>query len=194
MPSLFFSNEKHKDCSFPSVFGMEAQFSESERGELVEVVDNNDRPLLCMSPKIALRQRLSIRMVAVALRTRLNRLILRKRHDVRLGYTGRWDMYTGFVLIGEAREDAALRLLLSDAGLSGLRVSLLSDREEPEEYFSRFTLYVTDLPAELYPSQPAHEMMTVDADELAGLIRDVPELLCPALIRAAAAPGLLRDY
>ena len=180
---------KAKELPTPD-FSLAARLSESERSQLVEVVDGNDWPLLCMPPEAALRQKLPVRMVAVALRTRQNRLILHKRADSKLGFAGRWDLYTGFVMVGEAREDAALRLLLSDAGLPGLRVSPLSDGEERGEPFPLLTVFTADLPPGLYPEHPLQDMLTVDADELEGLIRDVPELLSPELTRAAAAPGL----
>lgn len=170
----------------PPAFGLEARLSESEREQLVEVMDGEDRPLVCMPPEAALRQKLPVRMVAVALRTRRKRMILRKRRDARLGFPGRWDLYTGFVMVGEAREDAALRLLSSDTGLSGLRVFPLPGHGGRGEWSPLFTLFVADLPTGLYPGHPVQEMMTVDADELAGLIRDVPELFSPELARAAA--------
>ena len=174
----------------PPVYGLNAELGQADRERLVEVVDGNGRPLLCMTPQAALRQKLSVRAVAVALRLRQNRVILRRRHDARRGVAGRWDLYAGFVMVGEAREDAALRLLLSEAGLSGLRVSPLADPEE--SWDGLFTLFAVDLPAGLYPEHPVQDMMTVDADELAGLIRDVPEVLSPELVRAATVPGLFR--
>ena len=174
----------------PPAYGLDAELGQADRDRLVEVVDGNGRPLLCMTPQAALRQKLSVRAVAVALRLRQNRLILRRRHDAGRGGAGRWDLYAGFVMVGEAREDAALRLLLSEAGLSGLRVSPLPGPEENGD--GLFTLFTVDLPAGLYPEHPVQDMMTVDADELAGLIRDVPELLSPELVRAAAVPGLFR--
>ena len=173
----------------PPVYGLNAELGQADRERLVEVVDGNGRPLLCMTPQAALRQKLSVRAVAVALRLG-NRVILRRRHDAGRGGAGRWDLYAGFVMVGEAREDAALRLLLSEAGLSGLRVSPLAGPEESGD--GLFTLFAVDLPAGLYPEHPVQDMMTVDADELAGLIRDVPELLSPELVRAAAVPGLFR--
>mgnify|MGYP003587584685 CR=1 FL=1 len=174
----------------PPAYGLDAELGQADRERLVEVVDGNNRPLLCMTPQAALRQKLPVRAVAVALRLRQNRLILRRRQDAGRGVAGRWDLYAGFVMVGEAREDAALRLLLSEAGLSGLRVSSLGGPEKDGD--GLFTLFAVDLPAGLYPEHPVQDMMTVDADELAGLIRDVPELLSPELVRAAAVPGLFR--
>ena len=166
-----------------------AGLTEHERALLVEVVDTQDRPLVCLPPKEALRQRLAVRMVAVALRTRQNKLILRKRCDASLGFAGRWDIYTGFVLVGEARKDAALRLLSSDAGLAGATKLFLAESNEPQSAPHPLTLFIVDLPAGLYPNLPAQDMLLVDADELDGLIRDMPELLSPELLRLAAAPG-----
>ena len=174
----------------PPAYGLDAELGQADRERLVEVVDSNGRPLLCMTPQAAMRQKLPVRAVAVALRLRQNRLILRRRQDAGRGASGRWDLYAGFVMVGEAREDAALRLLLSEAGLSGLRVSPLGGPEKDGN--GLFTLFAVDLPAGLYPEHPDQDMMTVDADELAGLIRDVPELLSPELVRAAAVPGLFR--
>ena len=178
--------KKHKEPLLPPAFGLETRLSESEREQLVEVVDSEDRPLLCMPPETALRQKLPVRMVAVVLRTRRKQLILRKRRDARLGFAGRWDLCTGLVMVGEAREDAALRLLLSDTGLNGLRVLPVPGRGEQGGFSPLFSLFAADLPTGLFPAHSVQEMMTVDADELAGLIRDVPDLFTPELARAAA--------
>ena len=175
----------------PPAYGLDAELGRADRERLVEVVDDSGRPLLCMTPQAALRQKLPVRAVAVALRLRQSRLILRRRYDAGPGSAGRWDLYAGLVMVGEAREDAALRLLLTEAGLSGLRVSPLAGPEENGD--GLFTLFAVDLPAGLYPEHPVQDIMTVDADELAGLIRDVPELLSPELVRAAAVPGLFRS-
>lgn len=177
----------------PPKHGLAVGLSESEQAQLVEVVDSNDRPLMCVLPATALRQKLALRIVAVALRSRDNRLILHKRCESGLGAPGKWDFYTGFVRVGEAREDAALRLLLSGAGLSGLRLSLLPEDENRKIGSHLFTLFTVDLPAGLYPQHPDQELLMVDADELTGLMRDVPELLSPELIYAAATPGLLKN-
>lgn len=178
--------KKYKEPSLPPALGLEAWLSANEREKLVEVVDGEDRPLLCMPPEVALRQKLPVRMVAVVLRTRRKRLILRKRRDARLGFTGRWDLYTGLVMVGEAREDAALRLLLCDTGLSGLRVLPLPGRGGQGGFSPLFSLFAADLPTGLFPAHSVQEMMTADADELTGLIRDVPELFTPELAGAAA--------
>lgn len=164
--------------------------SESERMTLVEVMDPDDRPLLCMLPETALRQTLRLRVAAVALRTRQNRIVLHKRDDPRLGSPGKWDVYTGFVLVGEAREDAAQRLLRA-AGVSG--ASLTGTADGASCGIGPLTLYVADLPSGLYPVHAPGELLETDADELAGLARATPELLTPELVWAAGGKSLFKE-
>jgi len=166
-----------------------ADLHESERAVLVEVMDQADQTLLCMLPEDAMRQRLRLRLAAVAARTRQNRLILHRRRDWRLGVAGVWDLYTGFVLAGEAREDAAIRLLETLAIIGGLAIARLADRTDSH---ARLALFVAELPAGVYPAHPAQELLEVDADELHGLVRDAPELFSPELVWAEQHGALFR--
>ncbi len=166
-----------------------AELGESERSALVEVTDEADRALVCMRPESALRQGLRLRLAAAALRTRHNNIILRRRVDPRLEGKGLWDLYTGFVLVGEAREDAALRLLETDAGIGGLRMIHAADRDDEK---GRLSLFVADLPAGIYPVHPAQELLEADSDELRGLARDAAELLSAEALWAEASGVLFR--
>jgi len=166
-----------------------AELHESERAVLVEVTDHADQVLLCMLPEEAMRQRLWLRLAAVAARTRQNKLILHRRRDARLGSAGTWDLYTGFVMVGEAREDVAIRLLETGAIIGGLRVVHVADREDEH---ARLALFVADLPAGVYPAHPDQELLEADADELRGLVRDAPELFSRELIWAEASGLLFR--
>lgn len=163
--------------------------NESERALLVEVTDDSDNTLVCMPPEAALGQRLRLRLVAVAPRTRQNKIILHRRGDARLGSAGTWDLYTGFVLAGEAREDAAIRLLETTAVIGGLRMTHIADRQAGHVHLA---LFVTDLPAGVYPARPARELLETDADELRGLVRDAPELFSPELLWAEGTGALFR--
>ena len=163
--------------------------SEAERMTLVEVTDADGRPLVCMAPEDALRQNLGLRLAAVVLRTRQNKAILRRRRDERLGSPGAWDIYTGFVLVGEAGEDAAVRLLETLAVIGGLQTLHAAEREGERNSLS---LFAADLPAGVYPSHPAQALMEADADELRGLVRDAPELLTPELIWAESTGMMFR--
>jgi hypothetical protein len=166
-----------------------AELHESERAVLVEVMDHADQVLLCMPPEEAMRQRLRLRLAAVAARTRQNKLIMHRRRDVRLGGAGTWDIYTGFMMLGEAREDAAIRLLETGANIGGLRMIHVADREDGHVSLA---LFVADLPAGVYPAHPARELLEADADELRGLVRDAPELFSRELVWAEQGGALFR--
>jgi len=152
---------------------------ESERAALVEVTDHADRTLVCMLPENAMRQGLHLRLAAVAARTRQNRLVLHRRKDARLGRAGTWDLYTGFVMVGEAREDAAIRLLEIGTGISGLKMVHVADWKDSRIHLA---LFATVLPAGIYPAQPPQELLEIDGDELHGLVRDAPELFSDELL------------
>jgi len=166
-----------------------ADLHESERAVLVEIMDHADQTLLCMLPEDAMRQMLRLRMVAVAARTRHNRLILHRRGDWRLGKAGVWDLYTGFVMAGEAREDVAIRLLETLASIGGLAMAHIADCTGSHAHLA---LFVAELPAGVYPAHPDQELLDVDADELRGLVRDAPELFSDELVWAEKSDVLFR--
>lgn len=185
--------------------------SREEKEKLIEVTDGAEQPLLCMAPEAALKQGLPCRLVAVALNRRANRLLLHKGRDARLGHSGCWDLHTGFVMVGEAREDAALRLL-AQAGLSGLPVKPLPvDGYEESSRFHR-TFFSAELPPGLYPrplhAEPASalsgkneggsaspaaessEVLELDMDEFFGLTARAPELFTPEVLCLARSGAL----
>jgi len=162
---------------------------ESERAVLVEVMDHANQALLCMLPEDAMRQMLRLRLAAVAAHTRQNRLILQRRRDWRLGRVGAWDLYTGFVMAGEAQEDAAIRLLEIGAIIGGLVMVHVADRTDSH---AQLALFVAELPTGVYPAHPAQELLLVDVDELRGLVRDVPELFSDELVWAERSEVLFR--
>lgn len=163
--------------------------SASERLCLVEVIDASGRPLLCMPPEAATRQGLRFGKAAVALRTRENKILLRKNKTDKPGAHSPWDLYTGFVRVGEASEDAAIRLLATEAALGGLKLDRIAVSDD-SALSVRLALYVADLPPGLYPPHPFRDILEVDADELAGLARDIPDMLSKELVWALAE-GLL---
>lgn len=184
---------------------LEAGLTREEKGNLIEVTDTFDRPLFCLSPESALRQKMLYRLVSVALRRRSGRLVLHKRNDARLGNAGLWDFHTGFVLVGEAREDAALRLL-HWAGLDGFAAQVLAARLPDESTRANTVYFTAEVPDGLYPlplvppeeearslSGAGTEMdriMEVDVDEFDGLTSASPELFTPEVVWMSRA-GLL---
>ena len=184
-----------------------AGLTEEEKATLVEVMDQSGSPLACLRPEAAIRQKLAHRLVSVALCRRPNKLVLHKRTDARLGNHGCWDIHTAFVLVGEAYEDAALRILRW-IGLDGLGVKFLVTAPSGEETTAHVSYYVADLPVGLHPanlvsrdyaageeereaepgavSEPA-EALEVDKDELAGITGQAPELFSRELLWVAKA-------
>ena len=184
--------------------GMAASFSDQEKASLIEVTDRNDRPLLCMVPEAVISQNLRYRLIAVALRTRKNRIVLHKGRDKRLGYAQCWDLYTGFVFVGEAREDAAQRLLAAKT-LSGIRLQLIGVSDSRTGNGPQCSFFSGELPSGLYPApidaedeagphsslfmevEKKETLLELDSDELMGLVERGPELFSPELLWAAEA-------
>lgn len=162
----------------------------TEREQLVEIIDAADRPLAVMAPKDALRQGLRFRRVAVVLRTPSDTVLLLRRKDERAERFAPWDIGTGFVRVGEAREDAAVRLLAEKAGLSGIRPRLVTVAANEVGFAYDLTLYVAELPKGLLPWREEFEGCAMDRDELEGVLKEAPELFSEEL-RWAAATGRL---
>ncbi|MDR3176715.1 MAG: hypothetical protein LBU06_09315 [Desulfovibrio sp.] len=161
---------------------------EAERAGLCEVADSADRLLMCMPAEAARRKSLGIRICALALRSGEGRLILRKKTRVGAARRGVWDIYSCHLRVGEAREDAALRLLAEEGGLAGLTAEKVADISDGAAHISFFT---ADLPPGLYPAHAPGGVLEVDRDELDGLVENTPELLTREVIRAAGIRDLL---
>lgn len=152
--------------------------------QLMEITDRWDRPLMCMTPETVHKQKLYFRMACVALKSRGHTLFLYRRAEPMLAHQGLWDLFSGPVLVGEGREDAALRLLEKKTGLTYLSLTQRASREPDETLPIFLTLFTGVLNKGGRPAEAPHNLLEVDADELAGLVRDVPELLTPSLLWA----------
>jgi hypothetical protein len=102
-----------------------------------------------------------------------------------LEYQGLWDLFSGPALLGESREDAALRFLARKAGIVTegplVPAAVASDYDGS---LAHRTLFVFRLVGNMRPFAEKQTFMEVDADELDGLVRDMPELLAPSLLWA----------
>jgi hypothetical protein len=183
-----------------------ALLSAAEQAELVEMTDADDRPLMCMAPEQALGVALYHRRAVLALRGRDGRLFLHRGRDPRLEQAELWDLYTTFVMVGEAGEDAALRLLRA-VGLPDLTPRLLLRAAPDAGRRAHRVLFTADVPRGLRPlplpapiltARPlkrggaapqthSGDLLEVDAEELAGLTRSAPELFSPEVLWAAGA-------
>jgi isopentenyl-diphosphate delta-isomerase len=156
--------------------------------QILEITDSQDRPLMLLQPDAALRQKLYRRIACTAVRGKGEILYLYRRAGSMLEHQGRWDLCSGPVLAGEAREDAARRLLLARAGLADPQVAEILRRPANRESPAQLTLFAARLPQGVIPDR--EETLAVDADELEGLVAHTPELLTPALIWAAGTGRL----
>lgn len=159
---------------------------------LREVVDEGDRPL-CLLPEAALlRQGLRHRAVALLVRDRAGRALLRPREGAG------WDFSShALPLALEAGEDCCRRLLDTEWGLAGLAPRELRRVEAcPETGMAFLTLYVARISNAAArqlaaPGPHAPEgLPLLDAVELAGLARQRPPVLSPLLAEAVRAGWL----
>ena len=155
---------------------------------LREVVDEADRPF-CLLPEAALlRQGLRHRAVALLLRDRAGRTLLRPAPQG-------WEFSSlALPLAFEAVEDCCRRLLAADWRLPDLNPRVLRRVEaSPETGMAFLTIFTARIPeatarALAVPGALAPEgLPLLDAVELAGLARQEPPLLSPLLRRAVRA-------
>ena len=165
-------------------------------GELVELTDLHDRPLM-VAPRVGVRRfGLTRRVVLVALRDPIGRIYIQQRGPNTDALPGFWDLSaTGHVHAGEAREDAARRELEEEIGIHGTRLIRLAERApDPgaggSGSFS--TLYLAGPSGEQPVPNPAEVSggMFLDQDELKALAAYEPDCVTPAL-RWALSTGLL---
>jgi isopentenyl-diphosphate delta-isomerase len=154
--------------------------------ELVDVVDERDRPLLVMPLSEAHRQGLFHRSVMVLVFDLGGRLYLQKRGPNKQLYPGRFDLSaTGHVRAGEAREDAAARELAEELGLAAPLLTVLdaapASRESAYEFVTLYSAGRTGETPRPNPDEVAGGMF-VDAAELAALVRDYRDWLTPAVV------------
>ncbi|MDR1359483.1 MAG: NUDIX domain-containing protein [Deltaproteobacteria bacterium] len=154
---------------------------------ILEITDAQDRPLMLMQPDAAMRQKLYRRMVCVALYGK-GRLYVHKSAGQSADEPGRWDFCSGQVLAGEAREDAARRLILARTGLADPALTEILRRTADSGLPAHLVVFAARLPRGVLPD--SRESMAVDADELEGLVAHSPEMFTPALIWAAGTGRL----
>lgn len=161
---------------------------------LVEYVDAADRPLLVAPREHADRLGLIRRVVGVSLLDASGRWYLQRRAASLPLFPGLWGLSAvGHVREGEAREDAALRVLAEEAGIHEAQVRVLAV-VGPEQGHGRFHLTLFQAgPAPFAPiphPDRASEGLWVDRHELEGLATHFAELLTPELLWAVLSGHL----
>ena len=159
--------------------------------KVMEVTDKTDSPLMCMTPESIHRQKLFYRMVSVGLFSRRRTLLLYKRNESLPGFQGCWDLFSGAVLVGEAREDAALRLTTAKTGIEELALRERARRRPDDIMPVHLTLFTGTYGKGVDRTVAGSGFLEVDKDELDGLIRDIPELLTPSLLWAHSSGNLM---
>jgi len=149
---------------------------------LVEILDQQGRPLLLMPKQTALARDMPHRMALVALRERGGRLWLARNPKQTPDTPHCWDFSArGQILAGEARASAAARLLEEALGLSDAQP--LPQAVLPPLAFEgarQCILFTAVQRGEQVASKG--EGMFVDKDELDGLAEHFPDLLSPCLL------------
>lgn len=162
--------------------------------ELVDIVDQNDRPLLVMPLTEAHRQSLFHRSVLVLVFDPAGKLYLQKRGPHKSLYPNRYDLSaTGHVQAGESRLAAALRELEEELGLRAKTLTQLAavpaSDQTGYEFVTLFTAGRLADPPRPNPEEVAGGMF-VDRVELAALVRDYRDCLTPGLVHFFEAGSL----
>lgn len=162
--------------------------------EMLEVLDDSARPFMLMPRPSVLAQKLFHQVVLVVLRNREGQVYIHRRASAKKEYGGLWNVSaSGFAKAGEALEDAALRELDEELGISGLTLARAATAApSPATDYARISLFLAP-PANILVNPNPEEIsegMFVDEDELAALLRDLPEAIAPALKWAATAVNL----
>jgi isopentenyl-diphosphate delta-isomerase len=154
--------------------------------ELVDIVDENDRPLMVMPLAEAHRQSLYHRSVLVLVFDPRGKLYLQKRGPHKSLYPNRYDLSaTGHVQAGESRLAAAARELEEELGLRAKTLVQLDTAPASEQTGYEFvTLFSAGRSAEPPRPNPREVAggMFVDRVELAALVRDYRDCLTPGLV------------
>lgn len=163
-------------------------------GEMLEVLDDKGLPFMLMPRASVMQQQLRHRVVLVVVRSRERSIYIHKRSAKKKRYANLWSVSaSGFIKAGEAAEDAALRELQEELGISGVPLFLASELPaSPSTDWGHIYLFVSQ-PAQVIVNPSPDEIeegMFVDEDELEGMLRDMPELIGPSLHWAATVCDL----
>jgi len=154
--------------------------------ELVDVVDQEDRPLAVMPLTEAIRQSLYYRLVSVLVFRPDGKLFLQKRGPKKNLYPNRFDVSaSGHVKAGEARVDAAGRELFEELGLRAQNLTVLhtvpGSEQTSHAFVTLFSAGRISEPPHPNPQEVAGGMF-VDLGELTALARDYRDMLTPGLV------------
>lgn len=152
----------------------------------MDVVDERDRPLAVLPLSEVRRQSLRHRAILVLFYNPDNKLYLQRRRSTKILYPGRWDLSaTGHVQAGEAREEAAIRELREELGVSVESLTFWRALPAtPDTGYAFLTIFSAGRRPETPRPNPDEisEGLFVDRDELAWLAAEYRESLTPGLV------------
>ena len=155
---------------------------------LIEVVDQQDTPLLLMSASEAQRLRLPYRAILVAIRDSHGKVLLRRRKTKKREETAEWELSCACTVpAGISREETALTALAKEWNLRGIGLSQGTPWLPCPENGNTFThLYLTVGIKHFITTVPkdGSETLLVDQEELQGLFSHFPDSLSPDLLWA----------
>lgn len=158
--------------------------------ELVEVVDDDDAPIMVMPVETVHTQPLRHRVVLTLLYDTAGRVYLQRRAHTKKLYPGRWDLSsTGHVLAGESREHAALRELNEELRVfPGKVLPVLHIPASTETEYASITLFSARLGGDMPTPNPQEvsDGVFMDSEELETMMQHFKELLTPAVVWAMA--------
>lgn len=154
--------------------------------ELVEVVDEQDRPIAVLPLSEVHKQCLRHRSVMVLLYNAQGKVFLQKRSRTKALYPGRWDISaTGHVQAGESGEDAALRELREELGIVADSLRLKHRVEAGPDTGWEFVTFYSAGKTNQQPTLSPQELdggYFLDEQELERLIANFRNLLTPGLV------------
>lgn len=158
--------------------------------DALEVFDAKGKPLMLMPGEFARRQLLRCRAAQVAIMDRDGRVLLAKYTKQHATYPGLWDISaSGYLRPGESFLDAALRTVANrfvhpDGDLAFVTIIPASPATRNLDIALFRNRHGTFFP-QLRPEGEIRHTMLVDEEELAALIREMPELVTPGLRMAS---------
>tara|TARA_Y100001954_G_scaffold178479_1_gene189796 strand:+ start:3090 stop:3716 length:627 start_codon:yes stop_codon:yes gene_type:complete len=168
--------------------------SPDDQLHLLEVVDDNNRPIAALPAEITHRQLLKHRSVQVMIFNSDRKIYLQKRHKQKSIFPGRWDISARtHPHVNESTEDAAIRVLHEKLDMEVESLQFVRTLPAcPETAFENMTIYaLTKNTQPIKPnSKEVEEGYYFSNEELTCLVKEFRELLTPNIVTLWEA-GLL---
>ncbi len=158
----------------------------TKKEELLEIVDNQNKPLGVMPRSEVHRQKLLHRSVLVLVYNKEKKLYLQQRSYKKDRYPGFWDLSaSGHILVGESAEEAALRELKEELNIELNRVKFVHKISASKETDNEFIYLFSTGTCSQIPIPNAKEVIRgifVSKSELEYLITSFPSALTPGIL------------